>query len=94
MIMPKDQQRAAMNPAFLGPARSSQPPQIAAEDPRRTKKRVYIHPRVETFQSQLVTKSSAKNPTSGPHLIDSFTPSAFDKGSQNTEKPYAIPMHK
>src|SRR4051794_12133099 len=94
ITMPPHQHSAETTPALRGPARSSQPPQIAAETPRKTKNRVYIQPSVDTFQSQFVTNSSCKKPTSGPHLIASLMPSAFDNGSQNTENPYAMPMHK
>ena len=92
--MPPHQQQADTTPALRGPARSSQPPQIAAEEPSSTKNSVYIQPRVEIFQSQLVLKISAKKPTSGPHLTASFIPSALESGSQKTENPYAMPMQR
>ena len=85
--MPPHQHNALTTPALRGPARSSQPPHSAAEQPRNTKNKVYIHPSVEIFQSQVVVNNSAKKPTSGPHLIASLMPSAFDNGNQNTEKP-------
>jgi hypothetical protein len=85
--MPPPQQSAAITPTLRGPTRSSQPPQMAAERPRKTKNSVYIQPSVEIGQSQLVVNSCATKPTSGPHLMDSLMPSALDKGSQNTEKP-------
>ena len=85
--MPPHQQTAETTPALRGPACSSQPPQVAALLPSNTKNRVYIQPSVAIFQSQVVVNNSAKNPTSGPHLIASLTPSAFDNGSQNTENP-------
>eukprot|EP01041_Mallomonas_annulata_P025264 gene25265-biopygen18105 len=67
--MPPHQQTALTRPALRGPARSSQPPQIAADAPRNTKKRVYIQPSVATRQSQVVVKSSAKKPTSAPQVF-------------------------
>ena len=85
--MPPHQQTADTTPALRGPARSSQPPQVAADVPSSTKNRVYIQPRVEIFQSQLVVNSSAKKPASGPHLMASLMPSALDSGSQKTENP-------
>src|SRR5262249_43402184 len=91
---PPHQQTAETTPALRGPARSSQPPHSAAEKPSSTKNSVYIHPKVEIFQSQLVTKSSPKKPVPGAHATDSFIPIAFESGSQKTENPYAMPMHK
>ena len=58
------------------PARASRP-RARPRRPRKTKKSVYIQPSVEIFQSQLVTKSSWKKPTSGPHLMRSLMPSAL-----------------
>src|SRR4051812_21582479 len=94
--MPPHQQNAATTPALRGPARSSQPPQSAAAAPRNTKYMVYIHPSVEMCQSQLVANSSPKNPRSAAHCVAPVPARArlLDKGSQNTEKPYAIPIHK
>src|SRR4249920_3398549 len=85
--MPPHQHTALTTPALRGPARSSQPPHSAAEQPRKTKNSVYIQPSVEIFQSQVVTKSSVKKLVSLGQAIASLTPSAFDSGSQNTEKP-------
>ena len=45
-----------------GPTRSSQPPQIAAETPSSTKKNVYIQPRSNWLQLQLVAKSALSVP--------------------------------
>ena len=87
MTRPPHQHSAATTPALRGPARSSQPPQIAAEEPRKTKNSVYIHPSMEIFQSQVVVNTESKKPMSFGHASDSVMPSAFDKGSQNTEKP-------
>src|SRR5947209_5050435 len=88
--MPPHQHTAATTPALRGPARSSQPPQRAAAQPRNTKNRVYIQPSVAMLQSQCVANSSPKKPT--PWLAQDGVPgapvaSAFDSGSQNTEKP-------
>ena len=85
--MPPHQHKALTTPALRGPARSNQPPHKAAELPNKTKNRVYIQPKVETFQSQVVMNSSWKKPISGPHLMASLMPSALDKGNQKTEKP-------
>src|SRR5438093_1617053 len=56
IMKPPPQQKAATTPAFRGPACSSHRPKTAAEDPRKTKNKVYIHPNVLIFQSQLVAK--------------------------------------
>ena len=82
---PPAQQHAATTPALRGPTRSSQPPQIAAETPSRTKNRVYIQPMLAMRQSQVVVKSSCKNVMSG-HALGCVIPSARDNGSQNTLK--------
>ncbi len=87
--MPPHQHRAETTPALRGPARSSQPPQMAAEQPRNTKKSVYIQPRVATRQSQPVANSSAKKLMSfgqAPAPVPAVD-SALDSGSQKTEKP-------
>ena len=74
-------------PALRGPAFSSQPPQIAAEEPSSTKNSVYIQPRSATFQSQEVVKSEAISPTSAGQATGLLMPIAWLSGSQNTEKP-------
>src|SRR3954471_8548030 len=51
---PPHQQNVATTPALRGPARSSQPPQMAAAEPRNTKNRVYVHPSMFNFQSHVV----------------------------------------
>src|SRR5581483_6000313 len=84
---------AAATPAFRGPARSTQPPNIAAEIPRKTKNNVYIHPMLATRQSQVVVNNSAVSDKLG-HVFGAFRPIARDNGSQNTENPYAIPMQR
>src|SRR6476659_1195290 len=50
---PPHQHTAATTPALRGPARSSQPPQRAALDPRNTKNTVYIQPRLGLSQSHV-----------------------------------------
>src|SRR4051812_49435793 len=94
ITMPPHQHSAATTPALRGPTCSSHPPQRAAAQPRKTKNSVYIQPRVEIFQSQLVVKSSATKLMSAGQAIGFETPSALLNGSQNTEKPYAMPMHR
>jgi len=51
-----------------------------------TKNKVYIQPRLEMRQSQVVVKSSRARVMSG-QVFGTFTPSACDSGSQNTLKP-------
>src|SRR6516162_314074 len=87
--MPPHQHSAATTPALRGPARSSQPPQTAADDPSTTKNSVYIQPRLDTRQSQAVVKSSWMSEISG-HATLLSTPTARESGSQNTLKPYAM----
>ena len=84
--MPPHQQQAATTPALRGPARSSQPPQIAAEEPSSTKKSVYIQPRSATRQSQLLVKSTVARlmPSQATGWV---MPSERDSGSQKTLKP-------
>src|SRR5262245_55418630 len=105
MTSPPHQQTAATTPALRGPARSSHPPQVAAEMPSSTKNSVYVQPSVATFQSQVVVAAwaarSATNCTRNEpesvafgHVTDWVMPSDFESGSQNTEKPYAIPMQR
>src|SRR5205809_6647210 len=93
IAIPPHQQTADTTPAFRGPARSSHPPQSAADDPRKTKNSVYIHPRSDTRQSQVVVKSAARSVRLA-HATGCVTPSARDNGSQNTLNPYAIPMQR
>src|SRR5689334_22096957 len=90
---PPHQHNAATNAALRGPTRSSQPPQIAAAEPRNTKNKVYIQPRVETFQSQLEENTDSMKLIVAGQSTGLLMPIAFDNGSQNTEKPYAMPMH-
>src|SRR3954471_9354405 len=84
---PPHQHTADTTPALRGPARSSQPPQSAALDPRNTKNSVYIQPRIGLSQSQVVVNNSATQLISAGHSIDLLMPSALVSGSQNTEKP-------
>ena len=58
---PPHQHSADTTPALRGPARSSQPPHNAAEQPSSTKNRVNIQPRLEMRQSQVVVNSSANS---------------------------------
>src|SRR5262245_9191468 len=90
---PPHQHSADTKPALRGPERSSQPPNSAADEPRSTKKSVYTQPRSEMRQSQVRVNSAWPRVRSG-HDTDFSTPSAFESGSQNTLKPYAIPMHR
>ncbi len=83
---PPHQHNAATNPALRGPARSSHPPQIAAETPRMTKNSVNIQPRLATRQSQVVVNNSCTIDMSG-HAFGAVSPMARDNGSQNTLKP-------
>src|ERR1700759_409333 len=93
MMRPPHQHSAATTPALRGPARSSQPPQSAADEPSTTKNRVYIQPRSLIFQSQVVVTSAAKIDWSG-QASDLVMPMARDSGSQNTLKPEGMPMHR
>src|SRR5215813_10987687 len=90
---PPAQHTAETTPALRGPARSSQPPQIAADTPSSTKNSVYIQPMLATRQSHVVVNNSAASVISGQETEFS-TPSARDSGSQNTLKPYAMPMQR
>ena len=83
---PPHQQSAETTAALRGPTRSSQPPQIAADEPSITKNSVNIQPRLEIRQSQVVVKSSAAKLMPG-HVTGCVTPNACDSGSQNTLKP-------
>src|SRR5438270_13276966 len=83
---PPPQHNAATTPAFLGPTRSSQPPQIAADTPSSTKNSVYIQPMLATRQSHVVVNSSCTIVMSGQALA-LLMPSARDSGSQNTLNP-------
>ena len=49
---------------------------------------------IEICQSQVDEKICAKKSISAPQATDLVSPIARDSGSQNTEKPYAMPIHK
>src|SRR5262245_29389234 len=84
---PPHQQSAETTPALRGPARSSQPPQIAAAEPRITKNSVYIQPSSLIFQSQVVVNSAFRIPDPSGQAIEALPPSCRDSGSQKTLKP-------
>ena len=84
---PPPQQKAATTPAFRGPACSSQRPNTAAEEPRNTKNRVNIHPRVLIFQSQVVATIRWKKLMLSGQEIGAVIPTARLSGSQKTLKP-------
>src|SRR5262249_35759538 len=89
---PPHQQIADTTPALRGPTLSSQPPMSAAAEPRKTKNSVYVQPNMEIFQSQEVAVITCVKVMSFGQATDVVIPTALDNGSQNTEKPYAIPM--
>src|SRR5581483_2699681 len=91
---PPHQQAAATSPVLRGPERSAQPPQSAAEEPRKMKNRMGITCRSATCQSQVLVNRRPISPTSAAHLTGAVIPSALVRGKVNTEKPYAIPMHR
>ena len=93
MNRPPLQQSAATNPALRGPARSSQWPNKAADEPSRTKNKVYVQPSIETGQSQFVDVMSCRKPAS-EHVAGWWMPTARASGSQKTLKPYAMPMER
>src|SRR5579864_7082957 len=93
-MKPPLQHTAATTPALRGPARSSQPPQIAAALPRKTKNKVNIHPSMLIFQSQAVVNSVSTNDISAGHATESLMPIARESGNQKTLKPYAMPMQR
>ena len=84
---PPAQQQAETRPALRGPTRSSQPPQIAADKPRKKMNRVNTQFSSLTFQSQLVVNSAFSNPASGAQARGLSMPMARDSGSQNTLNP-------
>ena len=84
---PPHQHRAATTPALRGPACSSQPPQMAAAEPRNTKNRVYMMLTSATRQSHVVVTRACSIVVPGAQATDWETPSARVSGSQNTEKP-------
>src|SRR4249919_4369719 len=95
---PPHQQSAETTPALRGPARSSHPPQAAAERPSTTKKNVYIQPRSNWLQLQSVATSARAVPASfsenvvapaeqAAMLAPSAPINAPCNGFQNTENP-------
>src|ERR1044071_4621082 len=90
---PTHQHSAAATPVLRGPERSSQPPNIAAAEPRNTKNSVYIHVTSLTRQSHAVVVRASRRDMS-LHTTEWLMPSERDSGSQNTLKPYAMPMHR
>src|ERR1044071_4724486 len=90
---PTHQHSAAATPVLRGPERSSQPPNTAAAEPRNTKNSVYIHVTSLTRQSHDVVGSASSSDLSLP-TTEWLMPSERDSGSQNTLKPYAMPMHR
>jgi hypothetical protein len=94
MTRPPHQHSADTKPALRGPTRSSQPPHKAADEPSSTKNNVYIQPRSATDQSQLVVNSEFRMLEPAGQAIGFVTPSDWLNGSQNTLKPYAIPMQR
>src|ERR1700750_3490332 len=90
---PPAQHSAATTPALRGPARSSQPPQIAADPPSTTKNSVNIQPMLAMRQSQVVVNNSSASDMPG-QALGWVMPNARDSGSQNTLKPSAIPMQR
>src|SRR5690242_14455548 len=94
IMNPPPQQNAATTPALRGPACSSQRPKMAADEPRNTKNRVNIQPSVLIFQSQLAANTCWRKLMSAGHGTEWVIPIALLSGSQNTLKPYAIPIER
>ncbi len=91
--MPPHQQTAATTPALRGPTRSSQPPQIAAAMPRNAMNSVNVKLTDGTDQLHVVVNRSVVQLASFGQ-DPSGVASSFVIGNQNTEKPYAMPMHR
>src|SRR5438105_15273372 len=99
MTSPPHQHWAATRPALRGPARPSQPPQTAADEPRKTKNSVNIQPRSNCVQSQSVANSAWAVMPSLPEKVVASPGQAIGlgapvaaatirpSGTQNTEKP-------
>src|SRR5438445_6116279 len=83
---PPHQQKAATIPALRGPTRSSQPPQTAADEPRKMKNSAYIGVMSTMRQSQVVRNRDEMSDGSGQATYF-WTPTARESGSQNTLKP-------
>ncbi len=84
---PPHQHTAATTPVLRGPERSAQPPNSAAEEPRKTKNRIGITCRSDTCQSQVVVTSRPASPRSAGHFVEVVIPIALVSGNVNTEKP-------
>jgi hypothetical protein len=85
-----DAKRGKEEPA--APAERGHHPRLAgtntaAEEPRNTKKRVYIHPSMLIFQSHEVATSSSKKLIPSGQGTGSVMPTARLSGSQNTLNP-------
>src|SRR3954470_5457133 len=91
---PPHQHRAETTPVLRGPTRSTQPPQTAAAAPRKKMNRVNTQFRSATSQSQLVVNRAFRRPEPAGQAGGFAPPMARDSGSQNTLKPYAMPMHR
>jgi len=75
-----------LTPARRGPARSSQPPNAAADSPRKTIPSSKVTSRLLTRQSHVVVNSSCISDMSG-HATGFEMPRACDRGSQKTLSP-------
>src|ERR1700722_11760429 len=91
---PPRQQNVATTPALRGPTRSTHPPQMAAAKPRNRKNSVNVQPSMEIFQSQVVVKIWSMTEASFGQATLEVIPKALDSGSQNTEKPSAMPIQR
>ena len=78
---------AEITPALRGPERSSQPPQTAADTPKKTMNRVNAQFRSETSQSQLVVNRAFIMPEPAGQANGLAPPTARDSGNQKTLKP-------
>lgn len=83
---PPPQQQAAIAPDLRGPARSSQPPNTAAEMPRTAMNNSNVTVSELTRQLHVVVNSSCHNDTRAQES-GTGPASAFDSGNQNTENP-------
>ncbi len=86
MMNPPPQHSAATTPALRGPARSSQPPNTAADRPRKTMPIVKMIRRLVTGQSHDVVNSDCTMVMSG-QATGLVMPIACAMGSQNTLRP-------
>ncbi len=86
MSRPPDQHSAAARAARRGPARSSQPPNRAADAPRSTIARVNVQPRSLWRQLQVVVTAAVHSDIRA-HSAGGVPPIAASSGFQNTENP-------